>query len=153
MTDGLTCFEDFHVGEERTLGSKTVTREAIIAFASEFDPQPFHLDDAAANASPYGGLIASGWHTASIAMRLLVDSFNGRAASLGSPGTDELRWLKPVRPGDTLTLKTRILAVTPSTSRPDRGSVRVHYTLLNQRGETVLTMIGIGMFARRPKGL
>jgi len=141
--------EDIAVGERRQLGKKTIGREEIVAFAREFDPQPFHLDEAAAARSHFGGLVASGWHTASVAMRLFVDGMVGEIASMGSPGVDELRWLAPLRPGDTVSLQTEIVAVEPSRSRPDRGSVRVRYELTNQRDELVLTMIGIGIIARR----
>lgn len=145
----MRYLEDIAVGERRELGSKTFTREEILSFARDFDPQPFHLDDAAAARSHFGGLVASGWHTASVAMRLFVDGMVGEIASMGSPGVDELRWLAPVRPGDTVSLQTEIVDVQPSRSRPDRGSVRVRYELRNQHGELVLTMIGIGIIARR----
>jgi acyl dehydratase len=143
------AFEDFHVGDRRVLGSLTVTREEIVAFAQKFDPQPFHLDEAAAKASLFGGLVASGWHTASLCMRLMVEGILSKSLSMGSPGVDELRWLKPVRPGDSLTLGAEVLSCDPSKSKPDRGSIRVRYTLANQKGETVLSMIGIGLIQRR----
>jgi acyl dehydratase len=144
-------FEDFRVGEVMTFGHAPVTREAIVAFAREFDPQPFHLDEQAARSSPYGGLIASGWHTAAMMMRMAVDEYLGpKSGSLGSPGVDEVRWLKPVRPGDTLHLRVSVLEVTPSRSKPNRGSVKLNYETLNQSDEVVMTMTGIGMFSRRP---
>lgn len=146
----MRYLEDLTVGEAHQLGSITVTEHEIVEFARAFDPQPFHVDRAAAARSHFGGLVASGWHTASIAMRLFVDGMVGQIASLGSPGVDELRWLAPVRPGDTLSLRTEIVTVTPSGSRPDRGSVRVRYELRNQRDEVVCTMIGIGIILRRP---
>ena len=146
----MRYLEDISVGEAHQLGSYTVTEDGIVDFARAFDPQPFHVDRAAAARSHFGGLVASGWHTASIAMRLFVDGMVGQIASLGSPGVDELRWLAPVRPGDTLSLRTEITAVTPSGSRPDRGSVKVRYELTNQKGELVCTMIGIGIILRRP---
>jgi acyl dehydratase len=148
----MRYFEDLRVGEVRELGSHVITRDEIVAFARQFDPQPFHLDEALAEKSIYGGLIASGWHTASLCMRLVVDSFAGQVASMGSPGVDELRWLKPVRPGDTLSLKTECIALTPSRSKPDRGTARFRYTLTNQRGEQVLSMVGLGMIGRQPTG-
>lgn len=144
----MRYLEDLVVGETHDLGSKTFTREEILAFARDFDPQPFHLDEDAAARSHFGGLVASGWHTASVAMRLFVDGMVGQIASMGSPGVDEIRWLAPVRPGDTVSLRTQILSVEPSRSRPDRGSVRVRYELRNQNAEVVLTMIGIGIIAR-----
>ena len=143
-------FDDLRVGLLGEYGSYTVSREEIIAFARAYDPQPFHVDDEAAKRSIYGGLIASGWHTASLAMRLVVDGFLRDAASLGSPGVDQLRWLKPVRPGDTLSVRVEILEVTPSRSKPDRGSIRVTYETLNQHREVVLALTCAMMFARRP---
>jgi acyl dehydratase len=143
-------FEDFTVGDVDEFGQYTIGRDEIIAFAQQFDPQPFHTDEAAAKQHPFGGLIASGWQTAGICMRLAVDRFLGPdSGSLGSPGVDELRWHKPVRPGDTLRMRTAVLVVTPSRSKPDRGVVRIRYEILNQQRETVMSMIAIGMFARR----
>lgn len=141
--------DDFHDGQIIDLGSCTVSREEIIAFASQYDPQPFHTDEEAAKESIYGGLIASGWHTVALFMRLLVDGLLSRAASMGSPGVDEVRWLKPVRPGDTLRARCVVLAVVPSRSKPDRGILRTSYEMFNQSGEQVLSIKGIGMFARR----
>lgn len=143
-------FDDVKVGQVLQLGSRTITRDEIIAFAREFDPQPFHLDEEAAKASIYGGLLASGWHTAAILMRLLYDGFVKDAASMGSPGVDEVRWLKPVRPGDTLTARFTVLETIPSRSKPDRGIVRSLSEMLNQHGETVLTMKGMSLLGRRP---
>ncbi len=142
--------EDFKPGQVREFGHHTFTREEIIAFARQYDPQPFHVDEEAARRSIYGGLIASGWQTAAVSFRLVVDGLIGDVASMGSPGLDELRWLRPVRPGDTISVRTEVLEVRPSRSKPDRGVVRVRYETLNQRGETVLTWIGMGLFARRP---
>ncbi len=146
----MRYLEDFLPGETITLGRCTVTREQIIAFARDFDPQPFHIDEAAARESIYGGLIASGWHTVSLFMRLLVDGLLRDAASLGSPGVDELRWRHPVRPGDVLTAQGTVQEVTPSRSKPDRGIVRTNYEVRNQDGVVVLTVNGMGMFGRRP---
>jgi acyl dehydratase len=142
-------FEDFEVGEVHQFGSFTFTRDAIVAFARQYDPQPFHLDDEAARASIYGGLIASGWQTGAVCFRLAVDGLIGRAASLGSPGIDDLRWLKPVRPGDTITGRAEVVEVRASRSKPDRGSVRLRYEAFNQRGEQVFSMTSVGLFARR----
>ncbi len=147
-----TFLEDFQVGDVREFGGRTVTREEIVEFARQFDPQPFHVDEEAARRSPFGGIIASGWHTAGLAMRMIVDEFLGpESGSLGSPGADELRWVKPVRPGDTLRMRVEVLEVAPSRSKPDRGVVRFGYRVLNQTGEPVMTMVGIGFFARRPR--
>lgn len=142
-------FEDFQVGQVYELGSYTVSEEQILTFAREFDPQPFHVDRALAAESIYGGIIASGLHTASIFMRLLYDGLLCRSASMGSPGQDELRWLRPVRPGDTLTARGTVEELIPSKSKPDRGLVRKSYEVLNQHGEKVMTMRGLGMFGRR----
>ena len=144
--------EDFHPGDVAETASRVITREEIVAFARQFDPQPFHVDEEAAKATPYGGLIASGLHTAAICMRLVVDRAvgNGAAGSLGSPGVDELRWLRPVRPGDELTVRIEVLEVTPSRSKPDRGVVKLRYTMRNQDGQEVMTMIGLGIMRRRP---
>lgn len=143
-------FEDFKPGQVIELGSRIITKEEIIAFAREFDPQVFHLDEEAAKGTIYGGLLASGWHTGSILMRLLNDGLLKEALSLGSPGIDELRWLKPVRPGDTLSGRMTVVECVPSRSKPDRGIVRSLMELRNQHGEAVLTIKGLGLFGRRP---
>ncbi len=143
-------FDDFKPGQAFELGSRTITRESILAFAREYDPQPFHTDEETAKGTIYGGLIASGWQTGALLMRLFWDGLLHDCASLGSPGIDELRWVKPVRPGDTLSLRYTVLETTPSRSKPDRGIVRSLCELRNQAGEVVLTMKGLGMFMRRP---
>lgn len=143
-------FEDFRPGDVTDTGSLTVTREEIVAFARQFDPQPFHVDEDAARRSPFGGLIASGWHTASLCMRLIVDLLGPGSGSLGSPGVDELRWLKPVRPGDELSVRVEVLEAIPSRSKPDRGLVKLRYTTRNQNGEEVMTMVALGLVLRRP---
>ena len=142
--------EDFQVGEVIDLGSVTVSEEDILAFARQFDPQPFHVDHEAAQGSIYGGLIASGWHTCGIYMRLLADNFLRDTISMGSPGIDTLRWSSPVRPGDTLRARLTILDVTPSRSRPDRGTMRLRGEVLNERDEVVMSLEPIGIFGRRP---
>lgn len=142
-------FEDFEVGNAREAGSRTVTREEILEFARKFDPQPFHVDEEAAKRSQFGGLIASGWHTASLCHGILVEEFLGKdSGSMGSPGVNELRWLKPVRPGDTLTVRLEVLEVSPSRSKPG-GLVKLRYVMRNQNGEDVMTMIANGFFRRR----
>ena len=143
-------FEDFVVGSKRELGSRTVTEEEIVGFAKQYDPQPFHVDKEAASKSIYGGLIASGWMTCSIMMRMLVDNMTSKAASMGSPGVDEIRWLKPVYAGDTLTVSLSVLDARPSASKPDRGVVMTQWEAVNQRGELVCTVKGMGMYGRRP---
>jgi acyl dehydratase len=142
--------DDLKPGMVLPLGSVRVTREEILEFARRYDPQPIHLDEEAARASIYGGLISSGWLTVSLGMRRIVDGFLVRAASLGAPGCDEVRWLRPVRPGDTLTYRAEILEVTPSRTKPDRGIARVRYEAVNQDGEPVLRMTGLQLLARRP---
>jgi acyl dehydratase len=144
--------EDFHPGEVIELGSRTVSAEEIIAFARQFDPQYFHIDPERAKASPFGGLIASGWHTVAMYMRLVVDRFiSGMAESMGSPGVDGIRWLKPVRPGDTLMGRSTVVEIIPSKSRADRGTLKSLGELVNQHGEVVMQMNSVGFFARRPK--
>lgn len=144
-------FEDFEVGKTIDVGSRTVTEDEIIAFARQFDPQPFHIDQAAAAASIYGGIIASGWHTCSLIMRLIVDGFMADSSSIGSPGIDELRWIKPVRGGDTLSVTATALEARPSSSKPDRGVIVTLWKATNQHGELVTTLKCIGMFLRRPQ--
>jgi len=146
----MRYLEDFHPGEKIQLGNYAVTREEILEFARRYDPQPFHVDEEAAKRSIYGGLIASGWHTIAMFMRLFVDGLVSDSSSMGSPGIDEIRFLKPVRPGDTLSARVVIRDVVPSRSKPDRGHVRASYEVVNQAGETVMTMIGLGIYGRRP---
>lgn len=143
-------FEDFEIGKTIDVGSRSVSEAEIMEFATQFDPQPFHVDKSAADKSIYGGIIASGWHTCSIMMRLMVDGFLREAASMGSPGVDEIRWIKPVRAGDTLTVTTTALEKRPSESKPDRGVVVTMWQAKNQHGELVATVKGMGMFKRRP---
>jgi acyl dehydratase len=147
----LKYLEDMQVGQRAAFGSYEVTREEVIEFASKYDPQPFHLDDTAAAKTYFGRLSASGWHTCAMTMRMLVDSFTKEeSAGLGSPGLDELRWLKPVYPGDTLRVETEVTEVRPSKSRPDMGSVKNRVTVFNQDNEPVMTMNSIGLMRRRP---
>ena len=144
-------WEDFPAGSVREFGAKTVTREAVLAFAREFDPQPFHLDDDAAEASLFGRLSASGWHTCAMTMRMICDDHLLESSSLGSPGIDSLRWHKPVYPGDTLRVRLEVLEARAMTSRPEVGLVRSRWQVLNQHGDVVLSMEGWGMFGRRPQ--
>jgi acyl dehydratase len=148
----MRYFEDFTPGEVIELGSRTITRDEIIAFAREFDPQPFHLDEEAARQSIYKGLLASGWHTTALMMRILNDGLVKDTVSMGSPGVDELRWLRPVRPGDTLAARLTVLECIPSRSKPDRGVVRSLIELRNQHGEMVVTSKGLSLFGRRSAG-
>jgi acyl dehydratase len=123
----------------------------IVTFAQRFDPQRFHIDPEAAKKTPFGGLIASGWHTAGLMMRLYVEYYLTHVASLGSPGVDELRWLKPVRPGDTLSICVTVLKATRSKSKPDRGAVTSLTEVFNQAGEAVMTLKAVNIIARRPQ--
>jgi acyl dehydratase len=151
MSQSKWYFEDFQVGKVIDVGSRTITEDEIIAFGKQFDPQPFHVDREAAAQSVYGGIIASGWHTCSLMMRLMVDGFLRDSSSMGSPGMDEIRWLQPVRGGDTLSVTATVLESRPSTSKPDRGVVIIAWQARNQREEVVATIKAMGMFIRRPK--
>ena len=148
-SDKRYCWEDFPVGLVMALGSTRVERDATLAFAREFDPQPFHLDDAAAEASLFGRLSASGWHTCAMTMRLMCDGYLNDSSSLGSPGIDELRWLKPVCPGDTLSVEMTVLEARVMKSKPHVGLVLSRWRVSNQDGVDVMTMQGWGMFGLR----
>ena len=148
----LRYLEDFAAGQQIDLGEQHVTEASIIAFAREFDPQPFHTDPARARDSFFGGLVASGWHTVALYMRLLVDGLLSETASNGSPGIDSLRWLKPVRPGDTLRGRTLVLECRPSASRPEQGVIRTRGEMYNQDGDLVMTIEGANFIRRRPAG-
>ena len=145
-------FEDYPVGEAAEFGDYPVSEEELLDFARRYDPQPFHVDAEAAGESIYGGLIGSGWMTASIAMRMMVDHYISPLASMGSPGIDELRWIKPVRPGDRLRMRVTVMASRPSQSKPDRGMVQFLQEVLNQNAETVMSLKGWGMYRRRISG-
>lgn len=142
-------FEDYVAGAVYEYGYTSVREADIVAFAERFDPQPIHTDAQFADRGPFGGLIASGWHTASLAMRLIVDHYVSRVASLASPGVDELRWPAPVRPGDSLRLRTTILETRQSRSKPDRGLVRTRAELLNQHDQIVLSLVAMNLMRLR----
>lgn len=142
-------FEDYVPGSVHEFGLLQVAESDIIAFARRFDPQFFHTDPEAAKKSIYGGLIASGWHTAALTMRLLVDHYISEVANLGSPGVDELHWLKPVRPGDRLSLRVTILDANRSHSKPDRGIIRHSVEVMNQNRDVVMTMKSVGFMLCR----
>jgi len=142
--------EDFVPGSVREFGPAVVGEAEIIEFARRYDPQPIHTDPVWARTGPFGGLIASGWHTAAVAMRLLVDQYLPTAASLASPGIDELRWLRPVRPGDELRVRVTVIESRPSRSKPDRGLLRSRIEVLEPDGSAVMTMIGMNIVRRRP---
>jgi acyl dehydratase len=143
-------FEDFFPGQVIELGQRQVSEEEIIDFATRFDPQPFHVDPQAAAQSIYGGVIASGWHTCSMMMRLVVDGLMAASSSMGSPGLDGVRWLAPVRAGDTLSVRYETVTCRPSESKADRGVVWSKWVATNQHGVPVCTIEGMGMFRRRP---
>jgi acyl dehydratase len=142
-------FEDYVAGAVHEFDGIKVEEAEIIAFGKRFDPQPFHTDPEAAKESAFGGLIASGWHTASLMMRLFVDHYLSRVASLGSPGVDALRWLKPVRSGDRLVLRVTVHEVKRSRSKPDRGILHSYIEVLNQRREVVMTMKALNLLLCR----
>ena len=142
-------FEDYVPGSTEEFGSVKVTEQEIVEFATRYDPQPFHVDAAAAAESPFGGLIASGWHTASMMMRLLADNYLSPVSSVGSPGIDELRWPKPVRPGDELRLRVTVVEARPSKSKPDRGLLRTRIELLDQDGEVAFSALALNLVRRR----
>jgi acyl dehydratase len=144
-------FEDYTPGQVYELGTVTVSEAEIIDFARQFDPQYFHIDPEKAKSSRFGGIIASGWHTIGVTMRLYVDHFLSHVASLASPGIDEIRWPNPVRPGDILKVRVSVLEARPSGSKPDRGVVRAKIEAINQRNEQVLSMIGISILGRRER--
>lgn len=146
-------FEDYEVGASYEFAPVPVTEAEIVEFAERFDPQTFHIDPARAERSIYGGIIASGWHTGSIAMRLLVENFLSSVASMGSPGVDELRWPRPVRPGDELSLRVTVLEARRSESKPDRGIVKSHSEVFNQHGEVVMEMKAVNFFGCRAAGV
>lgn len=143
------AYEDYVPGQVYEFGTITVSEAEIIEFARRFDPQYFHVDPVKAADSHFGGLVASGWHTISLAMRLLVDHFLPHGASLGSPGVDEVRWPNPLRPGDTLRIRVTVLDARPSRSKPDRGIMRSRFEALNQKDELVLSMTAVSLLARR----
>ena len=142
-------FEDFEAGQVAELGSHTVTEQEIVDFARQWDPQPFHVDPEAAAESVFGGLIASGWHTGALWMRLYVGSLLGGTSSRGSTGIEELRWLAPVCPGDRLAARLTVLETIPSERRSDRGTVKIQGEMVNQDGVTVMSMVSRGLFGRR----
>jgi acyl dehydratase len=156
MTDAFAApiedrwFEDYKPGAVYEFGYATLTTEELVDFATRFDPQPIHVDPVYAAAGPFGGLIASGWHTAGLMMRLLADNYLSKVASLASPGVDELRWPNPVRPGDVLRLRVEVVEARESRSKPDRGVVRTKVEMLNQNDEVVLSLVAVNMVAKRP---
>lgn len=148
----MKYLEDLQVGDKRRFGAYAVTREEVLAFARAYDPQPFHLSDEAAAKTHFGRLAASGWHTCAMTMAMLVEQGRDEPyAGLGSPGVDELRWLKPVYPADILSVESEIVEVAPSRSKPDLGSFRSRVTVFNQADEPVMRMTSIVLVRRRPE--
>jgi acyl dehydratase len=147
----MRYFEDFQVGDIFDLGSTTVTEEEIISFANQFDPQPFHTDPVLARDSIFGGLVASGWHTTAMFMRLFFDGLLHETASIASPGVDDVRWLKPVRPGDVLRARFTVIESTPSKSKASLGIVRSRCEVFNQADELVMSLVGVHFFGRKPE--
>jgi len=147
---GLSYFDDYVLGSTYECGSVSIDQASMVAFAKEFDPQPFHVDPVAAAAGPYGGLIASGWHTAALVMRLLVENYLAAESSLGSAGLDELRWPHPVRPGDTLRVRATVVESRRSLSKPDRGIVKTMVEAANSGGATVMRATAINFMLVRP---
>ena len=145
-------FEDFSPGWTAEYGPRRVTREEMIGFAAQFDPQPMHLDEEAARGTMLGGLGASGWHTCCVMMKMIADGLLLDAASMGAPGIDEVRWLKPVRPGDSLTVRGSVLAARASQSKPDRGFVNFLWEVFNERDQKVMTLTCPQMLLRRDAG-
>ena len=148
--NGLSYFGDYLLGAMYECGSVDIDQASIVTFAKEFDPQPFHVDPVAAAAGPYGGLIASGWHTAALVMRLLVENYLAPESSLGSAGLDELRWPHPVRPGDTLRVRATVVESRRSLSKPDRGIVKTVVEATNSGGATVMRATAINFMLVRP---
>ena len=148
----MLYLEDFSVGDTHEFGRYLVSVEEVMEFGRKYDPQPFHIDEDAAAKSHFGGLIASGWHTCSMFMKMLADDFNARGGgSLGSPGVDELRWLKPVRPGDVLSVRSEVLEARPSKSKPERGIVRSRFEIFRQDGAVVMSLTSVSLMNRRPE--
>jgi acyl dehydratase len=153
MTAAPTLYwEDFTQGSAAEYGPRLVTRDEIVAFAAEFDPQPFHLDEDAARASMFGDLAASGWHSCSLLMRIIADGFLLNSSSMGSAGVDEVKWLTPVRPGDRLSVRATVLKSRPSRTRPEMGLVHFLFEMSNQAGVAVMMMTATALFARRATG-
>jgi acyl dehydratase len=142
-------WEDFSPGQVEEFGPRTITREEIVEFAAEFDPQPFHLDEEAARQSMLGGLCASGWHSCCILMKMISDGFLYRTAFLGAPGIEEVRWLAPVRPGTALTARASVVETRPSRSRPDIGFVKFRFELVDPGKTPLMTLVVSPMIGRR----
>ena len=152
MPDTKLHWEDFVAGAVAHYGPRLVTREEIVAFAAEFDPQPMHLDEAAASATLLGGLAASGWHSCSLMMRLIADGFVLNSTSMGAPGVDEVTWHKPLRPGTRTQLRATVLETRPSGSRPAVGLVKFKFEMVDDADAIIMTQVNTMMFGRRAPG-
>ena len=152
MTGDALAFEDFTPGATWEFGEVEVTEQAICEFGLRFDPQPFHTDPEAAGTGPFGGLVASGWHTVALTTRILVEELYARSRALGSPGVESIRWPSPVRPGDRLSVRFSVLDARRSQSRPDRGVVRCRVETLTQNGDVAMTLEGVNFFGCREPG-
>lgn len=150
MTGFRYYWEDFPVGRTFEYGSRQFSEQEIIDFARDWDPQRFHTDPAQARNTPFGGIVASGWHTGCVMMRMMCDAYLNESSCIGSPGIDEWRFARPVRPGDTLRYRATVLEARPSASKPDRGIVKWRWELLNQLDEVVVSQLGTQFFLRRP---
>lgn len=146
----LRYFDDFRIGEKTQLGSREVTEDEMFAFAQQWDPQRIHVDRDFAAAAHFGGIIASGWYTCAVFMRLLVDGMLKEASAIASPGVDTIRWIRPVRPGDVLRAEAVVIETTASQTKPDRGLVKHDCKVFNQAGELVMTLRTLALFSRRP---
>ena len=144
-------FEDYVEGDVHEFGPIAVELDEVLSFARRFDPQTMHVDPEGAKKTPFGGLIASGWHTASLMMRLYADHYLTKVASFASPGVDDLRWIKPVRPGDNLTVRVRVMKAVASKSKPDRGVVTSYTEVINQDGETVMSLSQVNFIGKRQR--
>ena len=145
-------WEDFKIGDVAVYGPRLVTREEIVAFAAEFDPQPMHLDEAAASATLLGGLAGSGWHSCALMMRMMADGFLLDSASMGAPGVEDVNWLKPLRPGTQVRLRVSVLETRASNSRPGMGLTRIRYDLIDEADEVITSMTSTMMLGRRAPG-
>ena len=152
MPDSKLHWEDFTPGAVTVFGPRLVTREEIVAFAAEFDPQPMHLDEAAASATLLGGLAASGWHSCSLLMRIIVDGFIFNSSSMGAPGVEEVNWLRPLRPGTNVRVRTTVLETRESKSRPELGLVKFNFEMLDDADAVLTTLATTLMFGRRTSG-
>jgi acyl dehydratase len=149
----MKYFEDVQVGDVMRFGRYEVTRDEIVEYARQFDPQPFHLDEAAARESLFGGLIASGWHTGAMFIRMVAEHMTPQHATAGAMGFDDLKWIRPVRPGDVLSIESEIREKVELRSRPDRGLVKIESRVGNQRGEVVMSLVSLVIYLRRPPAL